>query len=245
MASRNIQFHHFAEGAENQMLKSYPPTDLHRCQSKIIILFFIYSTMLAGQDSFINRSITLTLSEKDLLAQGEIIVRDLSTDQKVGKTVEAIGLIKAGIDDVYQVLLNFEDYNEFMPNLAEVAIFKKGSNYAILNYTNELPLNKVKKYRLDMSYQKKKDEALLQWEMIKWPGLRESETINNTTGYWILKNYPDKQNHIIALYHVYSDPGPVPLGLGWIVDILTYNSAPKVVINTRARVYSLSSNRLK
>ena len=223
------------------MLKSYPLTDLHRSKSKIIILFFIYSTVLAGQDSLINRSITLTSSEKDLLAQGEIIVRDLSTDQKAGKTVEAIGLIKAGIDDVYQVLLNFEDYNEFMPNVAEVAIFKKDSNNAILNYTNELPLNKVKKYRLDMSYQKKKNEAMFKWEMIEWPGLRKSETINNTTGYWLLKNYPDKHNHIIALYHVYSDPGPVPLGLGWIVDILTYNSVPEIVINTRARVYSVSN----
>ncbi len=223
------------------MLKSYPFANLHRYQSKIIILFFIYSTVLAGQDSLINRSITLTSSEKDLLAQGKIIVRDLSTDQKAGKTVEAIGLIKADIDDVYQVLLNFEDYDEFMPNLAEVEIFKKDSNNAILNYTNELPLNKVKKYRLDMSFQKNKDEAMLKWVMIEWPGLRKSETINNTTGYWLLKNYPDKQNHIIALYHVYSDPGPVPFGLGWIVDILTYNSVPEIVINTRARVYSISN----
>lgn len=149
------------------MLKSYPLVKLHRYQSKIIIQFFIYSAVLAGQDSFINRSITLTSSEKDLLAQGEIIVRDLSTDQEAGKTVEAIGLIKADIDDVYQVLLNFEDYNEFMPNGVKVAIFKKGSNYAILNYTNELPLNKVKKYRLDMSYQKKKNEAMLKWVMIE------------------------------------------------------------------------------
>ena len=241
MASGNIQFQHFTEGAENQMLKSYPLANLHRYQSKIIILLFIYSTMLAGQDSLMIGSITLTSSEKDLLAQGEVIVRDLSTDQKAGKTVEAIGLIKADIDDVYQILLNFEAYNEFMPNVAEVAIFKKGSNYAILNYTNELPLNKVKKYRLDMSYQKKKNEAMLKWKMIEWPGLRKSVTINNTTGYWLLKNYPDKQNHIIALYHVYSDPGPVPLGLGWIVDILTYNSVPEIVINTRARVYSISN----
>ena len=207
----------------------------------MISLFIISNSIVISQDSLVNAQIDLTQSERDLLSQGEIIVRDVSSNHDKGKTIEAVGLINANIDEVYYVLLRFEDYPDFMPNITQLEILDKSSNHAILNYTLELPLKKIKKYRLDMFYQKNENAAQLTWEMIDWPGLKETETINNTTGYWLIKNYPEKKGHILVLYHVYTDPGPIPLGLGWIVDILTYNSAPTIIINTRERVYSISN----
>ncbi|MCH7763870.1 MAG: hypothetical protein IIB95_09025 [Candidatus Marinimicrobia bacterium] len=207
----------------------------------MISLSIISNSIVLSQDSLENAQIDLTESERDLLSQGEIIVRDAFTNNDEGKTIEAIGLINANIDAVYSVLLGFEDYPDFMPNITQLEILEKGSNHAILNYTLELPMKKIKKYRLDMFYQKNKNSAQLTWKMIEWPGLKESETINNTTGYWLINNYLEKKGHILVLYHVYTDPGPIPLGLGWIVDILTHNSAPTIVINTRERVYSKSN----
>ncbi len=206
-----------------------------------ILLVLSLITTLIREDSLLNKEIVLSQNEKNLLSQGEIIVRDLSSGEKDGKTIEAICLIKASIDEVYQVLIQFEDYHKFMPNINQVEILKNNSTHAILNYTLELPMHKIKKYRLDMSFGKDKYHAYLNWTMVSWPGLKDSETIRNTTGYWVINNYPDNEEYVIALYHVFTDLGDMPLGLGWIVDILTYHSVPSVLINTKERVLSKSN----
>ena len=153
-----------------------------------------------------------------------------------------MGLVKGTVSDVYQVLVKFEDYPKFMPNVSKCEVLKRTDDTAILNYTLSLPLGKVKKYRLKMTFQNEKSGATLTWKLIEWQGLKKSETIEDTTGYWLLEDYPEKAGHIIALYHVYTDPGPISLGLGWIVDILTKNSIPDVVIKTRNRVYETYGN---
>jgi hypothetical protein len=196
---------------------------------------------LTGQNSPLNMKIILSQNEKDLLSQQEIVVRDLSSGDGDGKTIEAVGVINASIDEVYRVLIHFEDYNKFMPNITQVEILEKNSNHAILGYTVELPTHKIKKYRLDMSYGRDENRAYLYWTMVAWPGLKESEKIRNTTGYWIIKNYPNHEESVVALYHVFTDPGDIPLGLGWIVDILTYYSVPTVLIKTKERVHFISN----
>jgi hypothetical protein len=181
--------------------------------------------------------IELVQQERELLSNGDVVLREVSNGKKGAKTFEAVGLIKATVSDVYQVLVEFEDYPKFMPNVSKCEVLKRTDDTAILNYTLGLPLGKTKKYRLNMTFQNDTSSATLKWKLIEWQGLKKSETIEDTTGYWLLKEYPEKAEHVIALYHVYTDPGSIPLGLGWIVDILTKNSIPDVVIKTRNWVY--------
>jgi hypothetical protein len=44
---------------------------------------------------------------------------------------------------------------------------------------------------------------------------------------------------VLAWYHVYTDPGKIPTGFGWIVNILTKGSMPDILRNTDKRVKSL------
>ena len=182
-------------------------------------------------------TIELVQQERELLSKGDVVLREVTHGKKGAKTFEAVGLMKATVSDVYQVLVKFEDYPKFMPNVSKCEVLKRTDDTAILNYTLGLPLGKIKKYRLNMTFKNDKSRATLKWKLIEWKGLKKSETIQDTTGYWLLKEYPEKAEHVIALYHVYTDPGPIPRGLGWIVDILTKNSIPDVVIKTRNRVY--------
>jgi len=126
-----------------------------------------------------------------------------------------------------------------MPNLDSIDISQRTNNSAVLKYHLSLPLGKTKKYRLKIDFQIKDNSAFLSWKILPWPELSLPETIKDTTGYWILKTDPKQKNSTLVLYHVYTDPGPIPFGLGWIVDILTENSIPDVMLNTRERVYSL------
>jgi len=184
-------------------------------------------------------NIVLEPEEKKLIEQGEIIVREIPTHHKNGRTFMAIGLINAEVDTIYRTMQDFDSYPEYMPNLEKIEVVERDSHSVVLNYTLDLPLNKVKKYRLVTNFKRENGNALITWKLIPWPGLKESEKINDTTGYWNLSNYPNKKGYVLAVYQVYTDPGPIPTGLGWIVDILSKDSVPNVVLNTRHRVQEL------
>ncbi|MBW1848745.1 MAG: hypothetical protein JRJ27_16750 [Deltaproteobacteria bacterium] len=184
-------------------------------------------------------NIVLKPEEKKLIEQGEILVRELPTHNENGRTFKAIGLINAEVDHIYKILQDYESYPEFMPNLDKIEILKQDSKSAVLNYTLDLPLNKVKKYRLSTDFKHENGRAVIAWKLIPWPGLKESEKIKDSTGYWNLSDYPDKKGYVLAVYHLYTDPGPIPTGLGWIVNILTKSSVPDIVLNTRLRVQEL------
>ncbi|MCP4691421.1 MAG: hypothetical protein GY859_25480 [Desulfobacterales bacterium] len=200
------------------------------------ILLSIIFIQLTGLRSFAQTDIGISREERRLIEKGEVIVREAPCDKKTGRAFEAIGLVETNISELYRILVTFEEYPSFMPNLDKLDVLYQDASRATLNYTLGLPMGKVKKYRLSMRFERRDDGADLQWEMIDWPGVEPSESIHDTTGYWRLRSYPDKKGYVIAVYHVYTDPGPIPFGLGWIVDVLTKSSVPDVLINTRERV---------
>jgi hypothetical protein len=183
--------------------------------------------------------VALSEGEKTLVENGEIILREISTIGKEGHTFEAIGVINAPKKTIMRVLTDYEKYPEFMPNVSRIDIVEQRTNEAVLNYTLSLPLGKIKKYRLGISAtDEDKNVSKLQWQLQKWPGLEISETIKDTTGYWLIREETPKR--CLVLYHVYTDPGPVPFGLGWIVDALSKNSVPEAFLQTRLRTEKIT-----
>ena len=184
-------------------------------------------------------SIVLTEEEKKLVEQSDIIVREVSTVNKSGRTFEAIGLVNAPKKTIIQVLTDYQKYPEFMPNVSRIDIVEQRESEAVLNYTLSLPLGKTKKYRLKVTMTEHDNQtAMIQWKMQKWPGLKATETIKNTTGYWRIEE--KSKNSSLILYHVYTDPGPIPFGLGWIVDVLSKNSVPEALLQTKAKTERIS-----
>ena len=178
--------------------------------------------------------IPLSITEKQLLGQGELVSRELDSAEKGGATIEVVGLINAPRVNIVQVLTSFEQYPEFMPNVSLVEIIEQDSIGSILNFTLALPLGIVKKYRILISVTELSDQfSKIAWYSLEWPDLRSSETIKETTGYWLIEEKTDSRS--LVLYHVFTDPGPIPFGLGWIVDILTKDSVPGVLLGTKSQ----------
>jgi hypothetical protein len=183
--------------------------------------------------------ISLDDHEKKLVAKGDIVVREINAAEKKGKAFEAIGLIKASRTTILKILKDYKKYSEFMPNVSRVEIVGQRGNETVLNYTLALPMGKTKKYRLGMSESAPgKLFSVLEWQMLKWPELKKEETIADTTGFWRIEE--KSENNSLVLYHVYTDPGPVPLGLGWIVGVLSKDTVPDVLLQTRHRAEKLS-----
>lgn len=173
------------------------------------------------------------------IIKGKITVRKIADYEKNAEEYEAMGLIEGTLDEVSGVLADFESYPKFMPNVNKITIRSSTNKETVVDYKLLLPLDFVKKYRLKFWSKKEEDKIQVFWKKLPWPGLKPKETVIDTYGQWILEIFPDKDNQVLAYYRVYTDPGEVPFGTGWIVDILTKQSIPDIIKGTRNRVKSI------
>jgi hypothetical protein len=178
------------------------------------------------------------VQQRDLIS-GAIVVHDIPNPGKQGSTVEAVGIMRGTLDEVSAVLGDYLTYPAFMPNVGNTAIFSDNGDEKIVDYILKLPLGKQKQYRLKLTTTRSREMVRIDWKKLDRPDLKPADTITDTEGYWELRDYPDKNGYVLARYHVYTDPGAIPFGLGWIVDMLTRSSVPDVLRNTRSRVEQL------
>lgn len=199
-------------------------------------IFFILVFVGAGAvhtDEFAPEIPLINAKEKQQLLNQEVIVREIQNPDLPGKTYQAMALFNTSVESVYHAITDFQRYPDFMPNIAKIETVSAEKNAATLNYYLTLPLGKTKKYRLKTYFSYAPEQASLRWIQISWLELKEQETIKDTTGYWFIVPYADKPEQVLVLYRVYTDPGEITFGLGWIVDILTKHSIPNVLKNTR------------
>lgn len=206
--------------------------------SGVKVLSLLLSLCLSVSYS-LNSQIEIDLSSAEQLRidRGEIIVRELETNEKPGQTLEAVGLVRASRRSTKEAIIDFENYHEFMPNVRRVERLTADDTSAVLNYYLDLPLGIEQRYRIEICWTDIDSiSSRVEWNSIEWPGLKPLETIRETRGFWLIKDQGN--NTSLILYHVYTDPGPIPFGFGWIVDFMMEQSLPKVLLQTKARVES-------
>lgn len=171
---------------------------------------------------------------KSTLSDDKVTLVDISRASRPGKSFMAGTIINAPLPDVCAVLQDYGSYPAFMPNTESVKVSQPGPTHTLLDVTLKLPMGKIKKYRLRMEPKVSADSCVLGWKLVPWPGLKPEETIVDTTGHWQLSPGPVPGKTIVR-YQVYTDPGPIPFGLGWIVDSLSKDSIPQTLDAVRKR----------
>ena len=177
---------------------------------------------------------TVTPAELRTLQKGTILVKEVPEAAKGYRTFLAHAVIAAPIAKIYRVLIDFPAYPEFMPNVEKVVVGSADQQGARLDYHLGLPLGVKKRYRLKMTYTIAADAADIAWQLIPWPELSPAETIRDTSGYWRLTRMAGDKT--LVEYQVRTDPGDIPFGAGWVVDLLTKGSLPAILESTRKRV---------
>lgn len=167
------------------------------------------------------------------LAAGEVRVLDVSRAGSPGKSFQAATIIAAPVQEVCKLLQQYESYPAFMPNTQATVITQQAASHTVIDVTLQLPMGKIKKYRLRMEPQASAAGCTLAWKQVPWPGLKREETIADTSGQWGLTALAGGKTAV--RYSLYTDPGPVPLGLGWIVDSLSKDSIPQTLEAVRSR----------
>jgi hypothetical protein len=170
------------------------------------------------------------------LAANKVALQDVSQSGVAGKTFAAGTVIAAPLATLCAAIQDYADYPSFMPNVDKVTVSAGAGGSALLDLTLKLPMGKVKKYRLRMEPKAGAQSCRLAWKLVPSEGLKPDETIADTSGYWQLAPLAADRNKTEVRYLVYTDPGPVPIGFGWIVDSMSKDSIPKMLEALRARV---------
>lgn len=168
------------------------------------------------------------------LSESAVTLVDISKPGSPGKSFAAGTLVGAPVPALCAIIQDYPAYPSFMPNTATTRVVQSGPGFSVIEVKLQLPMGKIKKYRLKMEPKIAPDSCIVAWKLVPWPGLKQEETIADTAGQWQLTPSAVAGKTVVR-YAVYTDPGPIPFGLGWIVDSLSKDSIPQMIEALRKR----------
>ncbi len=168
------------------------------------------------------------------LSETSVTLVETSKPGSAAKSFAAGTIINAPVEKLCALIQDYPDYPSFMPNTESTKVAMSRPGQAIIDVTLALPMGKIKKYRLRMEPVVTAESCKVMWSQLPWKGLKPEETIADTSGYWEFTPAPAPGKSIVK-YVVSTDPGPVPFGLGWIVDSLSKDSIPATLEGLRKK----------
>jgi ribosome-associated toxin RatA of RatAB toxin-antitoxin module len=165
------------------------------------------------------------------LSDTSVTVVETTRAGSPGKSFVAGTIINAPVETLCAMIQDYASYPSFMPNTESTVVAMKSRSQAVIDVTLKLPMGKIKKYRLRMDPEVTPESCKVSWKQLPWRGLSAEETIADTYGYWQFTPAPAAagKTATVVQYVVYTDPGPIPFGLGWIVDSLSKDSIPQTL----------------
>ncbi len=191
----------------------------------------------AGQDA------PPTEAERAELRKGHVILKEIPSPGKKGRTFQALGILPCGLEEAFAVLTDFGKYQEFMPQVQRAEARSEGPGAAVVDLRLGLPLGMAKSYRLHYEWARSEEGFDITWRMVPWPEVPPEEQIADTSGSWRVRRF--EGGGLVATYTCYTDPGKVPLGLTSLAMTLAKKGIPDVIEKTRGRIRSLSAPREK
>lgn len=179
---------------------------------------------------------SLALSAATTATAAEVQLTDISKPGVPGKTFAASTSMPASVATLCAAIQDYASYPQFMPNVDKVKVAPAGAGASLVDITLKLPMGKTKQYRLKMTPAASAASCQLRWKLVLTEGLSADETIADTSGLWQLAPEASDASQTSVKYQVYTDPGPVPMGFGWIVDSMSRDSIPKMFEALRKRV---------
>jgi ribosome-associated toxin RatA of RatAB toxin-antitoxin module len=168
------------------------------------------------------------------LTESGVTLVETTKEGSAGKSFAAGTIMSVPMDTLCTLVQDYESYPSFMPNTESAKVAMATPTRAVVDVTLKLPMGKIKKYRLEMAPTVTAESCTVAWKQLPWRGLKAEETIADTRGYWQFTPAPVAGKTIVK-YVVYTDPGPIPFGLGWIVDSLSKDSIPQALEGLRKK----------
>ncbi len=197
-------------------------------------LALIFLSLLLAAGALANGLCELDDASRRKLESGEILTWHYKESGNRWMTWHACTRFQAEPDEILTVLLDYDDFADLSPVVDEVEIIERGDDTAVLGYRLKNVAGRVPQYRVRMSLVENSVTKRINWEKVEWDA--PEQTIVSTDGYWKVEPYPGPEGGSLVTYHVYSDPGPLPFGIRWIVNWMSGRNVAPTLESVRARV---------
>jgi hypothetical protein len=214
-----------------------------RTERRVLSAFLTAATVLllsapvraaASPRPEMNREVSLSPEERALILKGKIVLRDLPNPGRKGRTYEAVGILQGSLDEAFAVLTDYVSYADFMPSVGAVRLCEASGPSSVVEVKLHLPLGFKKQYRLRYISTRYESGFEVVWEKLPWPELKPSQTVADTSGFWYICKFED--GGLLAVYHIYTDPGHVPLGLTKVAHGVARSKIPDGIVKLRTRI---------
>jgi len=183
----------------------------------------------------------LSSLERAEILKGKVVLRELPNPGRQGRTYEAIGVLPGSLEEALAAITDYRHYPEFMPRVERTVVTDESDSVSLVEQHLKLPLGVSRRCRLRYAVQRGDDGFRVEWEKVPWPEVPLSQSIAETSGHWQVGRFD--QGGLLALYHVYTDPGRVPLGMKGLALSFSKHEVPKVLDKVRQRLRLLSTPR--
>jgi hypothetical protein len=189
----------------------------------------------AGQEGLVQlEPVTLSADEQAQILAGRVVLREIPNPGLKGGTFEAVGLLPGTLDEALAAITDYRHYADFMPRVERVVVTEEGPAVFLVEQYLKLPLGAHRRYRLRYSARRATDGFRIDWVKVAWPEVPARQTVAQTSGHWQVSSFGE--GRLLAVYHVYTDPGYVPLGMKGLALSLSKHDLPKVIERVRDRL---------
>ena len=179
-------------------------------------------------------AVTLTSAEQVEIQAGKVILRAIPSPGLKGRTYEAVGILAGTLDEAIKVVTDYRHFPEFMPRTQRTVVIDESDDVSLVEQYLKLPLGVHKRYRLRYTLRRGAEGFRVDWVKVPWPEVPLSHSVVDTSGYWQITRFGE--GRLLAVYHVYTDPGRVPLGMKGLALSLSKHEIPKVIERVRQRL---------
>jgi ribosome-associated toxin RatA of RatAB toxin-antitoxin module len=185
----------------------------------------------------------LSADEYKKILAGEIILRSAVDEKTESGSGYAIGLIKATPKQIFDTIIDFDKYVEFMPRMLECKRTRLEGNLVDADFRLDMDITSIV-YSINHTIYPAENK--LTWVLDK---TKKADYITATTGYWLAEEIPEGS---LVEYSVAVDLEVKVPGMGWFVKkiskYLTHKDLPSVIDTLKKRVESgntLILNKIK
>lgn len=178
--------------------------------------------------------VTLSPGEQIEIQSGKIIVREVPAPGLKGRTYEAVGIFTATLDEVLAVVTDYRHYGDFMPRVERTVVTDESATVFLVEEHLKLPLGVRRRFRLRYTIRQGTEGLRIDWVKVPWPEVPLSHSVVDTSGHWQIGRFGE--GRLLAVYHVYTDPGKVPLGMKGLALSISKHDLPKVIERVRQRL---------
>lgn len=185
--------------------------------------------------------VSLSPAEQASVQAGLIIVREVDAPGSKGRTFEAVGIITGSLEEVLGIVTDYRSYHEFMPRVERTVVTEESDTVSLVEQHLKLPLGIRRRFRLRYAVWRGDQGFRIEWNKAPWPEVPLSQSVVDTSGFWQVGRLG--QGRLLAVYHVHTDPGRVPLGMKGLALSISKRDLPKVIERVRHRHASLFGPR--